>query len=878
VRAVSFRHTLSEPFVPPPLALPLGIAITWLAQAAPLAPPAPSAPPTGPPRFTPAVRPHLRAVRTTERPVIDGKLDDPAWRKAVPSTTFTQHFPDEGAPPSERTEVRVLYDDDAVYIGVDCEQLHSPVVKRLMRRDTQVASDGVWLDIDSRRDGVSAFHFGINAAGVLSDAVHFNDLDYSSDWDAVWEGKAADTPRGYSVEFRIPLYVLRFDALPVQDWGFEVKRFIEARQETDDWSFYPRSAGSYIPQFGRLDDLVNLRPRREWQLRPFELFRVRHRSADAVAGMGTLAHGWDFKLSGGLDAKVSVTNELTLDLTVLPDFGQVEADSVVLNLSTYETFFPEKRPFFLEGIDTFSSLRQLLYTRRIGHQPAAPSLGPTEQLIDQPEPSSIYGAAKLVGTIGGRTTLGILSAVTGPNDVDVLTAQGQVARTIEPASLYNVLRWKRLVGPDTSVGVLATATNRFEPLYAPGQLCPATRVLPNPDQRCTNDAYALSADGRWRSPNGDYAVSAQALTTALVHGPPRAEPDGIPANPGTLAGGASLDVDKVGGRHWVWSFDQQISGRQLEYNDLGYLDRKNDFLGSYGLAYRTVEPWWRTVETRTTLTADLRRTLDGIDLPHGLRLDSWWLLSSYWTVELQADLRGAWHDDREIGNGAALERAARTGLELTLAGDPRRRVLWSAYAQAMHMFDGRHLEARGDLTLRVLPQLELDLQPTSTYDEGEPRFVSAVPYGATVSPTGMSPTFGAQQARSVGATLRAAYTFTNELTLQVYTQAFLARVHYTRFFTAPSWEPRQRIDLASLMPAAQPGVPTDTESATLNVNVVLRWEFRLGSTAYLVYTRAQTPALMPSMNGGATSLDIHPILNGSAASDVLMLKIAYWFG
>jgi hypothetical protein len=860
VRGVSFRLTLPPVYVPPPLALPVGTALAWLlAQTAPLAPA---------PAFTPAVRPHIRAVRTPQRPVIDGKLDDAVWRLAPPSTTFTQHFPDEGAPPSERTELRILYDDDAIYIGIDCEQLHSPVVKRLMRRDTQLPSDGIWLDIDSRRDGVSAFHFGVNAAGVLSDAVHFNDLNYSADWDAVWEGKAADTPRGYSVELRIPLYVLRFEALPLQDWGLEVRRFIEARQETDDWAFFSRSAGSYVPLFGRIDGLADLRPRRAWQLRPFELGRVRHRSAEAVAGQGTLAHGWDAALSGGIDAKVSVTNELTLDLTVLPDFGQVEADSVILNLSTFETFFPEKRPFFLEGIDTFSTLHQLLYTRRIGHQPATPVLAPGETLVDLPEPSSIYGAAKLVGTIGGRTTVGLLSAVTGRNDVDVRTATGTVARTAEPPTAYNVLRLKRLVGADSSVGLIATATNRFEPLYAPGQPCSETNVLPAPDQRCTNDAYAVSTDGRWRSPRGDYIVDAQALATALVHGPRRTETDGIPVVPGTMAGGASLNVDKVGGRHWLWDIDQRVSGRQLEYNDLGYLDRKNDFLGSYALTYRTIEPWWRTLETRTTFAADYRGTLDGIDLPHGLALTSSWILANYWTVVVQGDLRGAWHDDRELGNGAALERAAREGLELTLAGDPRRRVLWSAYAQAMHMNDGRHAEARGDLTVRVLPQLELELTPTSTYDEGEPRYVSSVSL------------LGAQQARSLGATLRAAYTFTPELTLQVYSQAFLARIHYTRFFDVPDVGYRGRIDLASLKPATGPMpdlTKTDTSTATLNVNVVLRWEFRLGSIAYLVYTRAQTPALTPSQNG-ATSLDLHPILKGNAAIDVLMLKIAYWFG
>jgi hypothetical protein len=871
-----------DPLVPPPLVAPRLPRAPFGAPApSPVfAPPSPvfaspvrpSAPSVRP--FAPSVRPHIRAVRTTKRPVIDGKLDDEVWRSTIPSDTFTQHFPDEGAAPSERTEVRVLYDDSAIYIGIDCEQVHAPVVKRLMRRDTQLPSDGIWLDIDSRRDGVSAFHFGVNAAGVLSDAVHFNDLDYSADWDAVWEGKAADTPRGYSVELRIPLYVLRFDALPLQDWGLQVRRFIEARQETDDWAFFPRSAGSFIPLFGRIENLADLHPRRAWQLQPFELGRVRHRSADAVAGQGTLAQGWDAKISGGLDGKVALTNELTLDLSVLPDFGQVEADAVVLNLSTFETFFPEKRPFFLEGIDTFSTPRQLLYTRRIGHQPASPTLAANETLVDLPDPSSIYGAAKVVGTIGGQTTLGILSAVTGRNDVDVRnTRLGTTAsRTVEPISAYNVVRWKRLLGPDTSVGVLATSTTRFESLYAPGQLCSATLAAPSSDQRCTNDAYAVSADGRWRSPGGDYFVGAQALTTALVHGPARAETDGIYVHPGTLAGGASLDFDKVGGKNWLWTFDQQISGRQLEYNDLGYLDRKNDYLGAFSLSYRTIQPWGKTVETRTTLAGDLRRTLDGIDLPNGLALGTAWTLSNYWTLFAQADLRGAWHDDRELGNGMALERAARQGGELALAGDPRRRVLWSVYGQAMHITDGHHLEAHGDLTLRVLPQLELELIPIATYDEGEPRYVAnGAMFGAP---------FGAQQARSVGATVRGSYTFTPELSLQVYTQAFLARVHYTRFFNGPTMGDRQRIDLSALTPTAAPPpsalYPTDTQTATLNVNIVLRWEFKLGSTAFLVYTRAQTPTLTPSSNG-ATSLDLHPILNGKAAIDVILLKIAYWF-
>jgi hypothetical protein len=877
--------TQATPIVPPPQVAPIvpppqGAPIVSSPQGVPIVPsprPAPIVPPPPPatvvPVFVPAVRPHIRAERTPTRPKIDGKLDDAVWQLAPPSSTFTQHFPNEGAPPSERTTLRVLYDDQAIYIGLDCEQVHSPVVKRLMRRDTQLPSDSIWVDIDSRRDGVSAFHFGVNAAGVLSDAIHFNDLDYSSDWDAVWQGRAADTPRGYSVEMRIPFYVLRFEALPLQDWGLEVRRFIEARQEYDDWSFYPRSAGSYVPLFGRIDNLANLSPKRSWQLLPFELGRVRHRAEGA--NQNVLAHGWDGKVSGGIDAKIALTNEMTLDLSVLPDFGQVEADAVVLNLSTYETLFPEKRPFFLEGIDVFSTVRQFLYTRRIGHQPSAPTLNAGETLVDSAEPSPIYGAAKIVGTIGSRTTLGLLSAVTGRNDVDVRLAQpllrgasGPVqVRTVEPISTFNVLRLKRLVGDDSTVGLLATAVNRFEPLHFPGQFCPVSQQLPATDSRCTNDAYAAGVDGRWRSPGGDYVFTGQALGTALMHGPPRIEPDGIYAQPGHVAGGASLDFDKVGGQHWLWSIDNQISGRQLEYNDLGYLDRKNDYLGAFSLQYRTISPWWKTLETRTMLLGDYRTTLDGIGLPRGTALQTYWTLSNYWAIVAQGDLRGSYHDDREV----------RMGGEITLVGDPRRRLGWSIFAQYMYMENARHWEAHGGLTWRAKPQLELEIDPTVSYDEGEPRYVQT--YSKMPSEGGPATYFfGIQEARSLGATLRGSYTFTPELSLQVYTQAFLARVHYPRFLLGQVTGPRQEIDIASLRPTSQtPSTAVDSLTSTLNVNVVLRWEFRLGSTMFLVYTRAQTPPLTPSGNG-ATSLDLRPILNGSAATDVLMLKVAYWFG
>ena len=821
------------------------------------------------PNVLPA-RPHIVATRTTQPPVIDGRLDDPVWGAAVPSDAFVQHFPDEGAPPSERTSMRVLYDDRNLYIAVDAEQLNAPIVKRLARRDSQIPSDGVWIDIDSRRTGVGAFHFAVNAAGMLSDGIHFDDTNYTSDWDAVWEAKVADTDHGYSIEFRIPLAVLRFSALPVQDWGFQVRRFIDARQETDDWAFYPRSAATYVPLFGRLDGLRDLQPRHPVEVRPFVLGRVDHSAADVDT---TLNHGWSAGGSAGLDARVHVTNELTLDLALNPDFGQVEADTVVLNLSTYETFFPEKRPFFLEGIDTFATPRPLLYTRRIGRQPASPTLGVYQQLVAQPEPSPLYGAAKLVGTIGARTTVGLISALTGPNDIEILdmTTGARMPVRLDPWTAFNVVRVKRKLAANAEVGVLATAANRIETTLAVGASCPITGLPPGPDGRCTNDAYVFSTDGRWRSGLGTYAVAWQAVGSTIQNGPDRPEPDGKPIQPGTFAPGASLYVGKDGGAHWLWNAWQHLAGKTLEFNDLGYLERKNDYQAYLSLTYRTLDPWWYTRETSTALQVNLRETLDGLDLWREVRLATSANLTNFWALYFDVHARGAYFDDRETGDGTALERAGSGGITAAVSSDPR--LPLTAYLASS--FDakrggGINTGVNAQIALRAFSRLELAFLPTGGYETGSPRYVSK---GAVAAGAPVPYLFGTQNAASVGATLRAAFTFTPELSLQWYTQLFLARVHYGPYFmiTQPAGG---RVRLADLtMPGA--GM-ADSESATLNVNVVLRWEYRLGSTLFLVYTRAQNPTLVPSPDGA--SFQLQPVLQGRAADNVVMLKLAYWFG
>lgn len=815
----------------------------------------------------PAERPHLRAVRTASPPEIDGLLDESVWQQEAGSSTFVQRFPQEGAAPVEPTTVRVLYDAEALYIGIECVQRQSPVVAKLTRRDRSVEADRVTVDIDSRADRVSAFHFEVNAAGVLSDGIYYNDTSYSSDWDENWDARTDVNEGGWTAELRIPLRVLRFDPARGKPWGLQVRRFVTARQETDEWVLMPRAGAGFVSRFGFLEGLDGLAPAHRLELMPFVLGRLRHRDAGAVSD--TLAHGWDLKGSAGLDARLHLTPELTMDLSLLPDFGQVEADQVVMNLSKFEVYYPEKRRFFL-GMDIFSTPLTVLYTRRIGRGPPAPALAAGEQLVDASEPSPIYSAVKLIGRLGERTSLGIISAVTGRNDVQVNPSGGigpNRSRLAEPLSTFNLLRIRRDLGGNGSLGVIAAATNRFEPSGATAPCAAGTAVTPL-GGRCWSDAYVAGVDARWRSRDGSYSATGQVVGSVLAKGPDRSQPDGHSIRPGHPAAGATAVVGKDGGRNWLAHLQGSYSGRELELNDLGYLSRKGDWATGGDVAYRTLDPWWRTLESSVTLVARYQQNLDGVRLWNAYQLQLWSRFSNFSSAYLAFGLRQSYFDDREIGNGTALQHRGRWGVMGSWNSDPRQRVVLAFWAQFWGFSGGYYGDAWGQLLVRPLPRLEIDVQPSVVFTDGEPRYVA--------SPAPGQLEFGQLRAQSAGITLRATYTFTPRLTLQTYAQPFVSNNHYHDFSTfAPArLGPGSTVPLGRL--AADPGYRGDHDGkqATLNLNVVLRWEYHLGSTLFVVYSRSQSPAVSTQPAG----LDLRPLLRAHPAIDVLMLKLSYWWG
>ena len=846
--------------------------------------------------------PHLTAVRAATAPLIDGRLDDAVWQTAAVADSFTQSFPFDGGTPSERTRVRVLYDEAAIYFGFDCEQIHTPIVERLTRRDRDSESEWAYVQIDSRNDGKSAYFFAVNISGVLADAQIIDQTTSSWEWDENWEAKTSRTSHGWTAEIRIPLRVLRFDSkLPVQSWGLQMNRSIAQREETDVWAYIPRDVAAPIAFYGRLDGLQGLKGAGALELQPFALGYGRRRDPNQT----TTGKGFDGGGSAGLNLKWHILQDLTFDAAFNPDFSQVELDQVILNLSTYETFLPEKRPFFLEGIDAFSFPMQAFYSRRIGSAPVPPSLrsdamtGPNgqpngEQLVDLPMPATIYAAGKLVGRLNHNWTIGALSAVTGANNVQVVDSTGTTAeRLAAPLTAFNVLRLKRELGSGGHIGLIGTGASTFEdttkypPLAPPTplQLCPAGAMVAL-GTRCFHDAYVGGLDVLWRSKSSAYVINGSFIESYIHGGPPVQQYDGTVIGSGATAPGGWLRLAKEGGKHLLLSLEYTGLGRKLQYNDVGYMQRQNIQTVQASVGWRTLKPTRFTVDTTTALIASESRNMSGLELGQSYELNTRLRLLDFSSIFLAANFAPARFDDREVGDGTSLQRAGYWGGKIEYDSDPRRSVYATIADQTQLMGAGIYATSlQGSLVFHALPQLDIELLPQVTWAAGEYRYAwqavtsDADPYW-----------FGKLAAKNVSATLRATYTFTPRLSLQAYAQAYLASGHFTDLrgvgldtsSGAPMRVAGQKVYLSDLnaTPAPTAGqviANPDFEEAAINANVVLRWEYRLGSTLYLVYTRSQIPALDPNTFAPPATLSPRNFNHG-AATDVVLLKLSYWWG
>jgi hypothetical protein len=819
---------------------------------------------------------HYTATRTNLAPRIDGRLDDPAWRAARVDADFHQNFPAEGKPASQRTELRVLYDDQALYIGVRCfDDAPKGIVERLTRRDRDTDADKITIDIDSKDDRETAYHFDVNVSGVLADGVRFNDTDYSGDWDGLWLGAAARDDQGWSAELMIPFKTLRYEAKPGRNWfGFQVRRLIQRRQEVDEWALVPRSARGEVSYYGVLDGLLGLRTTRLFQIVPYFASGLYARYHQAPLD-GTSLYG-----NIGGDLKLGLTPALTLDATFNPDFGQVEADQVVLNLTTFEVFFPEKRPFFLEGVDIFQTPIAMFYSRRIGHAPAEPN---NYDLAEPMPQGRIWAAAKLTGLVAPRLTIGVLDAITDRAAVTVTPANGGGPRvlTTEPLANYAVLRLKRDILARSYVGFTATAVNRFEQPFAaapsPGDTCPdeaaaLTGIVPTARLgRCTHDAYAGGVDAYLVTRDGTWGVRTQAVGSLIAGGPQRSIADGTIIRAGDSGLGLHAEGGKQGGQLLAQLRYHAFSPR-LDVNDAGYNRQANLQHVNPEVGWRVLKPTSILLEGNVFVGGNVRTTWDGSAvLQENLYFNTWLRFRNFYTTYFEIDYDADHVDVRETRDGARLERAGGWSVFWTGKTDPRKRVVLQGFGYLGRVRHGLSLESAATLSLRPIPAVELDVMPHGTWTYGDPRWLESDDNG-----NGSRTYYLAElESRSFDVTLRGTYTFSPTLTLQAYAQLFIDGGHYglTTAATATGSNPALPFSAFHGAPAPADQPQNDFRDGAINVNVVLRWEFSPGSTLLGVYTHSSQQTAYDPLAEGIGAPSFRRFSTGPG-TDLFLVKLA----
>ncbi|MGH2567640.1 MAG: DUF5916 domain-containing protein, partial [Bacteroidota bacterium] len=675
------------------------------------------------------------AVRTPVAPRIDGILDEPEWRLAQPVTDFTQRDPDEGKPATERTEIRILYDNEALYFGCmmyDAEP--SKIVARLLRRDDETESDLISIRIDSYHDHQTAFEFTILASGVKVDILQYNDAESEdASWDPVWDVETRRTDEGWVAEASIPFHALRFAEQREYEWGIQFIRLIPRKQEHDYWVLIRKSESGFVSKFGHLVGLQAISNPSNLEVIPYAVSSNRFLPISP-----SYPNGRDFAGNAGFDLKFR-PGWLTIDATINPDFGQVEADPAVLNLSTFETFYPEKRPFFIEGVQIFrfgtfgdpGAGPGMFYTRRLGRalDVSAPSGG---YVFNEPRFATIFAAAKVSGKTSNGLSVGLMEAVTQEEHATVVDAQGRDADiVVEPLANYNVLRLRQDVLENSNIGMIATSVVRK------GEW-PALTGGVDWTLRFLESTYRV--DGFWAGTH----------TTNVV----QERVDGS-------AGRISLNKD--GGEHWRGFLSADYTSKRYNINDIGFFRRPNDYGAVANILYRddTVTEWKRIVNVSSTY--HYRKNFDDAELFNAVGVAGYLMLTNYWELGTQAEVDFGLYDDRETRGRGLYRKRQKQSIYFAIESDPRQFLVGEATVRyGGYKGGGRFVLVGAKVEFKPASNLTLQFQLSHNRRDREHAWVadSTAPSGAGFA------IFAERTTREWDLTARGSFIFTRDLTLQ----------------------------------------------------------------------------------------------------------------
>ncbi|MDB4884012.1 MAG: putative rane associated hydrolase [Gemmatimonadetes bacterium] len=911
-------------FIPTRLASRLAlVACTLFAAGLSAQEPAPA--PTHPPV------PVAGATRRTTPISIDGRLDEDAWRQATPITEFRQTRPTEGAPATLGTEVRVLFDEDALYIGARMSEPAGATGIRapLARRDQLLAANGnngsfnslttdkIAIDLDPYHNHLDEVWFEMNPAGVRGD--QFNG---DPSWDPVWEGASHIDSAGWSSELRIPYSQLRFSRDSVQTWGLQIWRYVDRLNEQDMWSFRRRDEAGGPAYFGHLQGIaVTSRPR-QLELLPYVVSRGQFKYAPPN---DPYHDSRDMRVNAGADIKYNLTSNLTLDATINPDFGQVEVDPATLNLSAYETTYDEKRPFFVANRSAFSfggtscmfcsnfSSLSVLYSRRIGRPPQLNGwVSSRARYVDAPDDATILGAAKITGRTSSGYSVGVLDAVTGGETARFIPIDGGTERlqSVEPLTNYFMGRVrKELRQGATTVGVVATSTVRRlqgDSVLVSQLRDNATAVGLDWSHAWHNRVY------RWRGSvvGSDVRGSPQAIaltqrsSTHYFQRPDRqVTSDGLFGTrfdtTATLLRGYGLysRLAKESG-NWNWELQTNWRSPGFEVNDLAALSRTDYRWMSANLQRSWLTPgrWYRSMSIlgggQQQFNYDGLRTDQQRQVYFGLELPN------YWNVRSFAIQKSNTEDDRLTRGGPVVGSPGWSFGHLQVSTDSRRRAVFDISFEGSRGKDGTaSANVSPGIALKPASNIFVQLSPTLDWAQNAQQYVRRQADSTATAFGGNRYVFGYVTTRQLSLETRVNWTMRPTVTLQLYAQPFFASGDYSAFgeYAAPRSlkQVNYGADVGTLTRNAAAGTYTadpdgpagpapaftfgdpNFTSRSLRGTAVLRWEYRPGSTMFFVWTQQR------SGDDAFGDFDIRRdarSLLGDRPENVFVVKATYWLG
>lgn len=837
---------------------------------------------------------HTNRISSTERPVVDGKLNDVCWKTGAWAGNYAQWIPNEGGLPSQPTELKILYDDKNIYVAIRAiDSLPEKIIRRAGRRD-EFAGDMVGVCFDSYHDHRTGFEFDVSAAGQKIDLLITNPMNADNNWNAVWDVKTAKEDSAWTAEFRIPLSQLRYSKDSVQVWGLHSWRWIDRLQQESDWEPQSSTGPGMLYLFGELHGINGLPKSRRFEIMPYTLGKVNTFQKEQNNPFANKGRRWLGK--AGLDAKIGLASNLTIDLTVNPDFGQVESDPSVMNLSAFEVFYEEKRPFFLEGKNIFNfdfDNSSLFYSRRIGHAPSFyPALNNNDEFINYPDNTTILGAAKMSGKTAKGFSIGALQSLTANEYANIDSLGKRKRQNVEPLTNYALVRVQQdYKQGNTTLGGILTSTNRF---------LNASHL-----EFMNHHAYTGGIDLFHQWYDKKYYVDAKIVgsnitgsrqaminlqqSSARYYQRPDIDYLHIDSAATQLSGyGGSIKIGK--GSKGFWRYSTELTWRSpgFDLNDMGYMQMADIIKQKNSVYYFVNKPVsiFRTYNVSLSETNNwdfgLRYLSSSVNLAIYLEFLNKWAFNASSSYKPQS------LDTRILRGGSAMLIPSVLYQNVYLRTDPSKRLSFdlSSELSSSGNNSARNYSVQPGIkyipinTIKLSASLNYsgnrnDLQYiTTTVNDSEPRYI-----------------LGRIDQHTMAITFRIDCNITPEVAIQYYGSPFATVGKYSQFKKITEYRAKNYHNrFAELKPTLNGNTYEVSENNNASIdynfrnpnfdfnqfrsNFIFRWEYRPGSQFNFVWSQDRTAFIQPGsqvLSNGMSSLkEIFP-------NNIFLIKFNYWF-